>query len=203
MTKDDLKRQVSRWAGEAGAAPERVDNYAERAATAYDQFGELSGTFVGDFNKRNHHKVNVSTECIGLLVAAYNRELLNFKRQHQIHPDKRLDTHICAGLWFCAIVQHPIFGCDDAVTNWDTASQEQLDAYYRLVSHFAFYFSFQVLRGHYKRYDELYLLTTLAPIRKYMVDHMEAISTSPAAAVGIFFTISVFDKDWQAPSILS
>jgi hypothetical protein len=204
MTKDTVTQQVARWAEKAGATSERGRNYAERAGTAFEQFVELSRIFADGFNRNNQLKVEVSQECIGRLVAEYNRNLLNFKLEHGIPADERIDTHICAGLWFCSIVQEPVFGCDDtAAGDWDTATQEQLDAYCRLLSHFAFYFSFRVLRGHYKKYDELYLLNILKPIRKYMVDHCEAISSSPAASVGIFLTVSVFDKDCKAPAILS
>lgn len=204
MKKDRLLRQVARWAEEAGAGSGRAENYAERAAAAFEQLADLSGTFADSFNKNNVLKVEIFPENVGRLVAAYNRSLMNFKLVHGIPVEDRIDTHICAGLWFCAIVQEPVFSCDDdAAEVWDTASQEQIAVYNRLVSHFAFYFAFRILRGHFKKFEEVYLLNILQPIRKYMVDHCESIAASPVAAVGIFLTVSVFDKDCKEPPVLS
>lgn len=203
MTRDELTRQVAEWARQIGTSPGRIQNYAERAGRAYDELAALAKTFAADFNKNNPQKVVADDAECGILAAAYNRELLNFKLTHELPADERIDTHICAGLWFCAIIQNPPFGCVDDGAVWDTAEQEQLDLYYRLVGHFAFRVAFQVLRGHFKRYEELYLLNILSPIRKYMVDHKDAIASSPAASVGIFHTISVFDRDCRVPSILS
>ncbi len=200
MIKDKLMRQVARWAREAGATSERAGNYGERAGAAFDQLVHLSPIFARDFNRNRPYTMEVSQDSIGLLVAAYNRNLINFKCEHGISREDRIDTHICAGLWFRALVQEPVFACDEATAErWDTAAQEQLDEYYNLLCRFAFYFSFQVLRGHYSKYDELYLLHVLRPIRDYMVKHGEAIAASPAAAVGIFLTVSVFDKDCKEP----
>lgn len=204
MTKDSLLRQVARWAEKAGAGSERIKNYAGRAETAFDQLIDLSGVFADGFNKSRLLKVDVFPENVGRLVEAYNRRLMDFKLRHGISIEDRIDTYICAGLWFCAIVQEPVFtGSDATLEEWDMATQEQLDAYYCLVSHFAFYFAFRVLRGHFKNFEEAYLLNILRPIRKYMVDHCEDIAACPAAAVGIFLAVSVFDKDCKEPPILS
>ncbi len=204
MTKDELVRQVARWAKKAGASSDRATNYADRAGKAFDGLLALSGVFADSFNKNHPHGVTVSPECVVRPVAAYNRSLMQFKLDHGISIEDRIDTHLCAGLWFCALVQEPVFGCDDeAAERWDTATQQQLDAYWQLIGHFAFYFSFRILRGHYSKFEEVYLLNILKPIRKFMIDHVDAGSASPAAAVGIFLAISVFDEDCAIPPVLS
>jgi hypothetical protein len=199
MNKDELRKQVISVASQGGASQERAKNYGDRAVEAFVQLMKVANVFVKGFNDGSVLSLAVDESAACELVLKYHRSLIALKCWHSMPADDRVDTHICAGLWCCAICQSPIFAFDeDDGDLWDAADQEQLDRYYRIVAHFAFYFAFRVLRGHYSNYKEFDLLRLLAPLRDYFWKHSYDLSKSEAAMVGIFYTISLFDHNFGA-----
>ena len=146
MDMNSLKSQVAKWAAEAGASKERANEYGVRATKAFEQVMIVGKKFSDHFGSKVNPQLSIDDMAASDLVLSYNRELLLFKHKHGISPDDRLDTHICAGLWFGLIIQKPIFGShEDQGENWNAANEEVIARYWRTISMFAFYFAFMVL----------------------------------------------------------
>jgi hypothetical protein len=185
-----LRQQVVKWARERNTSPERAEDYGNRALQAYDAIVELAPPFVNKFNASGVLRLRLDKSAIVDTVLGYTRDLLELKTNHSFATNDRADTHIAAGLWFSSLMTRPVFGIADGTQEAALASEGE--EYWHVVCRFAFYYSFRILRGHYKNFQELPLLQTLSPVQEYLTAHYDQIA-SPVFAVGIFLTISVFD----------
>lgn len=196
MDINEVAQALIKRAKELGATEERAADYAKRAVKAYHGMKDLTPPFIDRFNSRSKFRISLDKDQLAQCVHDYFHAIIEHKMQHRIHVNDRIDTHICAGLWFCSIVQNPFFGFpDDDTTGVDTASDEEVDAYHRLRANFAFLIAIRVLRGHFKRHMELPLFDRVKDLRKYISYHYDEIGANISCAVAIFFAISIFDEN--------
>ena len=193
---NSIWQQVKDMAIEKGASDSRAQGYADRAMEAHQELFKHSVTWGERFNARHIPQVIISDTDIENAVVLYNATMLGFKKEHSMDfEEERIDTHIAAGLWYCTLVQNPVFAAHKELEpKWQEATLKDGTDFMRLLANSTFYYSFRILRGHHSQWEEAPLYRLLRPVRNYMRHHRGKLAQSPAGPVGIFHTICAFDS---------
>lgn len=162
----------------------RAGDYGARAEDAYAELKKLAGLFIAHFNNVNpEFQVVLSGGPLAQAVVNYFREVLEHKIVHGIAVDRRLDTHICGGLWMCHLLRFDFF---DASRVPEHLAVKDALRYMCLRGNFAFGFGYKVLGQHRSFFAGAALMNLLEPVRKYIREHADELSKSTAGCVGIF-----------------